>query len=123
MPDPNEQWEAVNFVRLLKKIVREAVDEVLVDYRIQKKPIQDLPPVEFASKRVRKPEVVKNDGSGPGGRLTVKEAAKYMGVSVTYIYTRCRSGEIPHLKLGRKYYVYKDDIDQHLEVNMHSITP
>lgn len=40
--------------------------------------------------------------------LTVKEAASYIGVSVSTIYTMARKEEIPHVRVRGRYLFNKD---------------
>jgi excisionase family DNA binding protein len=53
--------------------------------------------------------------------LSIHDAAKYLGeigagaVSVNFIRTIIASGQIPHLKIGRKFFVTVDSIRRWIE--------
>lgn len=49
--------------------------------------------------------------------LKTREAAKYLGISITQIHVLKREGILPYSKLGGTIYFKKEDIDQILENN------
>jgi len=48
-------------------------------------------------------------------RLTVKEAANYLGVCTDTVYTMVRQNEIPHFRLRRRIMFTKTAIDKWIE--------
>lgn len=47
--------------------------------------------------------------------MTVSEFAKYLGIGLNNAYEIINSGEIPHLKIGRKFKIPKKGIDEWIE--------
>ncbi len=47
--------------------------------------------------------------------MTVSEFAKYLGIGLNKAYEIINSGEIPHLKIGRKFKIPKKGIDEWIE--------
>lgn len=47
----------------------------------------------------------KNDGGGFKPYMGLREAAAYTGLSYCYLRKGCISGEIPHRRNGRRYFV------------------
>jgi excisionase family DNA binding protein len=43
--------------------------------------------------------------------MKVKEVSEYLGISLTKTYECLKSGEIPSLKIGRKYLVRKTNLE------------
>ncbi len=43
--------------------------------------------------------------------LDADEAAARMHISVSLLYKLCRHKEIPHMKIGKKYILKKEDVD------------
>lgn len=46
--------------------------------------------------------------------LTVKQCAEESGISATNIYQLIRTDQIPHIKIGNKFYINKDGFDSFL---------
>ena len=49
--------------------------------------------------------------------LTVEEAAEYLGMGKTVLYTLTREGKIPAHKVGRKWSLEKDQLDAWMRTN------
>ena len=50
--------------------------------------------------------------------LTSKEAAKYMGISLSYLYKLTMNGDIPHYKpMGKMCYFNRRELEQWLQSN------
>ena len=50
--------------------------------------------------------------------LTCKEAAKYMGISLSYLYKLTMNGDIPHYKpMGKICYFNRRELEQWLQSN------
>ncbi len=47
--------------------------------------------------------------------LTVKEACEYLKMPVATFYYKVERGEIPAIKQGKRYYIYRDELDRWLE--------
>lgn len=55
--------------------------------------------------------------------LTSSEVAKYMGISMSYLYKLTMEGKIPHFKpLGKLCYFNRQEIEQWLQSNRVSTT-
>jgi excisionase family DNA binding protein len=52
------------------------------------------------------------------GLLTVKEAASYLNVKVSRIYTATFRQEIPHIKIGRLVRFRKEDLNRWISKNL-----
>jgi excisionase family DNA binding protein len=64
----------------------------------------------------------REGGEGKGGEinacmLTLKTAGEYVSMSYWYIRELVLSGEIPHVKAGKKYLVDRSDLDAWIERN------
>lgn len=46
-----------------------------------------------------------------GQTLDVKEAAAFLQIDINTVYRWTRSGKLPHVKVGRRYYYYKSELD------------
>ena len=49
--------------------------------------------------------------------MNVKEVSKYLNISVSAIYKRTSTCEIPHYKSGKRLYFKKEDIDEWIYAN------
>jgi excisionase family DNA binding protein len=49
--------------------------------------------------------------------LSVKQAAGYLGVSISMLYEAVRSGEIEHVSVGSRRYISRDQINKFMEAN------
>ena len=47
--------------------------------------------------------------------LTIKQAAQYLSCAVWQVRTLLWSKEIPHLKLGKKFLIDRDDLDSFID--------
>ena len=60
------------------------------------------------------------DSPRPEGLWTCQQAAEYLGISVANFWERCRSGQIPHIRLSaRCYRVRRSDLDAYLRRRTH----
>ena len=51
--------------------------------------------------------------------LTLKEVAKKLGVSTSWVYRKCRCGIMPHIQIGRVLKILEKDLQEWL--NAHKI--
>lgn len=51
--------------------------------------------------------------------LTPQEVATHLRVSKMTVYRLLKSGELPHVKIGRSLRVREDDVDQYLADRYH----
>ena len=56
---------------------------------------------------------------GGGERLTVAEAAKYVGCSADYIYKASAGGRLTHYKIAGKLKFARADLDAFIEQHRH----
>lgn len=57
-----------------------------------------------------------SSGTSPTRRgLRIKDAAEYLGCSPWFIEVAIRQKKIPAHKLGRRYVLFKDDLDNYIE--------
>lgn len=42
--------------------------------------------------------------------INVKQVAKFLGLNVIFIYSKCSRGEIPHFRIGKQYRFKKSEI-------------
>jgi excisionase family DNA binding protein len=49
--------------------------------------------------------------------LSIKQAAAYLGVSLSMLYEAVRSGDIAHVSVGSRRYVSRDQINDFIESN------
>lgn len=55
----------------------------------------------------------------PEGLWTCEQGAEYLGISVANFWHRCRTGDIPHIRLSaRCYRVRRSDLDEYLRMRM-----
>ena len=47
--------------------------------------------------------------------LSVDQACEYLGMPKPTFYYKVQRGEIPAVKQGKRYYIYKDELDRWLE--------
>jgi excisionase family DNA binding protein len=47
--------------------------------------------------------------------FTIKQAAQYLSCAVWQVRTLCWAKEIPHIKLGKKFLIDKDDLDSFID--------
>lgn len=55
--------------------------------------------------------------------MTVDEAAEYLTVPKATLYDKLAKGEIPATKPGKRYVLYKDELDKWLECNRRTAVP
>lgn len=55
--------------------------------------------------------------------LSVKEAAKQMGVSTATIYALCDSGQLRHRKIGRAIRIQPQDLRDYMDTTQHEAAP
>lgn len=55
--------------------------------------------------------------------LTVKECSEQLGISAAKLYEICRSGQFPHLRLGRRIVIPKQMFERFLEASSTLKTP
>lgn len=48
----------------------------------------------------------------PEGWVTTKQAASHLGVSTSFLFKGCATGDIPHAKVGRGLRFRLSDLDQ-----------
>jgi excisionase family DNA binding protein len=74
--------------------------------------------IEVLAEESTLPQAVGPIGDGPL-LLSVKDAAKHLGVTYNAMYDLINRGEIEHLRLGRRMYVSRDAMTHFIEVNSH----
>lgn len=55
--------------------------------------------------------------------MTVDEAAEYLTLPKNTLYDKLAKGEIPSTKPGKRYVLYKDELDKWLECNRKTAVP
>jgi excisionase family DNA binding protein len=63
------------------------------------------------------PSQINQDG---GFLLSVKAAAKHLGVSISVMYELLNRGEISHVMIGSRRYISRDQISAFIEANTHT---
>jgi len=53
--------------------------------------------------------------------LSIEDVAIYLGIKKSTVYSKVKSGEIPHYRLGRLLKFRKEDIDRWMEGNRQKI--
>jgi excisionase family DNA binding protein len=72
----------------------------------------------------KKASALEASGSGgppprPESLWTCQQGAEYLAISLASFWHRCRSGEIPHIRLSaRCYRVRRSDLDEYLRKRM-----
>ena len=55
--------------------------------------------------------------------MSVEEASKYIGIPVSTIYEMLERRELPGCKMGKRWQIYRDDVDRTLEAHRMSQVP
>lgn len=55
--------------------------------------------------------------------MTVSEAAKYLTIPLPTLYDKLVKGEIPTTKPGKRYVLYRDELDEWLESHRKNSVP
>lgn len=67
--------------------------------------------IELVIERVRKTEMIPNGKINPEeDRLTQKEAADFLGISVTSIISWKKQGRVPYFQIGRSIFYSKSEL-------------
>ena len=75
--------------------------------------------VEVLAEESALPQAVGALADGTPLLLSVKDAAKHLGISYSAMYELINRGEIEHVRLGRRMYVSRDAMKHFIEVNSH----
>lgn len=71
-------------------------------------------------------ELRRQDKPKPSDRhipMTVDEAAEYLTIPKATLYDKLAKGEVPATKPGKRYVLYKDELDKWLECNRRTAVP
>ncbi|MCF8713199.1 helix-turn-helix domain-containing protein [Joostella atrarenae] len=80
--------------------------------------------VKMVLDEMLKTETISNSPINPEeDRLTQKEAAKFLGVSITTIISWKRKGKVPYYEIGRSVFYSKSELLKIARKNPHLVKP